>query len=333
MCIAAHVQLVQQLEEKDKLLQEARDEQLQLRQQTDQIIQNLKGENEVLRQKLFQFDGQMKQLQTQQAQQTHHSEFWEVSREEVDLDIQKFLGTGAWGFVVEGTFRGQQVAVKCMHDMIRSPEFVEVMRKEIGIMAQVRHPNLVLLIAAVMDAENDPLIVTELLDISLRKAYEKKRLQGSSKLSIFRDIAAALNYLHLHHCGEIIHRDVSSANVLLEAKPNNQWKAKLSDFGSAKLAIEAKSTAPGAPVYSAPELKKGMGIRQTAKLDVFSYGILLCEVTVEQFPREESLPSMIQVVQGKWAFIHLLITSCIQDHPDRRPTMSYVLSELNKLKS
>ena len=243
------------------------------------------------------------------------------------LNMQKFLGTGAWGFVVEGTFRGQQVAVKCLHDMIRSPMFAEVMRKEIAIMAQVRHPNLVLLIAAVMDTKNSPLIITELLETSLRKAYEENLLQSSSKLNIFRDIAAALNYLHLHHCGEIIHRDVSSANVLMEAKPNNQWKAKLSDFGSAKLAIEAKPTAPGAPVYSAPEVRKEMGIRQTAKLDVYSYGILLCEVIVEQFPDEESFPSMMQEVQGKWPFMHCLISSCIQDHPDKRPTMSYILSE------
>ena len=257
-------------------------------------------------------------------------EFWNVPRSEVYLNMQKFLGTGAWGFVVEGTFRGQQVAVKCLHDVIRSPKFAEVMRKEIAIMAQVRHPNLVLLIAAVIDTKKDPLIVTELLETSLRKAYEENLLQNSSKLNIFRDIAAALNYLHLHHCGEIIHRDVSSANVLLEAKPNSQWKAKLSDFGSAKLAIEAKTTAPGAPVYSAPEVRKEMRIPQTAKLDVYSYGILLCEVTVEQFPDKESLPSMMQEVQDKWAFLHRLINSCIQNRPDRRPTMSYILSELNK---
>ena len=258
-------------------------------------------------------------------------EFWNIPRSEVYLNMQKFLGSGAWGFVVEGTFRGQQVAVKCLHDMIRAPKFVEVMRKEITIMAQVQHPNLVLLIAAVVDAENDPLIVTELLDISLRKAYEKKRLQGSSKLSIFRDIAAALNYLHLRHCGEIIHRDVSSSNVLLEAKPNNQWKAKLSDFGSAKLAMEAKTTAPGAFVYAAPEVRKEMGIRQTTKLDVYSYGILLCEVIVEQFPDEESFPSMMKEVRGKWAFMHRLITSCVQDDRDERPTMSYILSEFSEL--
>ena len=89
---------------------------------------------------------------------------------------------------------------------------------------------------------------------------------------------------------------MSSGNVLLEAKPNNQWKAKLSDFGSVKHPIEAKSTVPGAAVYSAPEVRKEMGIPQTPKLDVYSYGILLCEVTVEQFPDEESLPSMMQAV-------------------------------------
>jgi len=83
--------------------------------------------------------------------------------------MQKFLGTGAWGYVVEGTFRGQPVAVKCLHELIRMPEYIEMIRKEIGIMAQIRHPNLVLLIATVIDAENDPLIVTELLDISLPK--------------------------------------------------------------------------------------------------------------------------------------------------------------------
>jgi len=245
--------------------------------------------------------------------------------------MQKFLGTGAWGFVVEGKFRGQKVAVKCLHDMIREPEVVEIFRKEIGIMVQIRHPNLVLLIAAVIDGENDPLLVTELLDVSLRKAYEKHLLQGSSKLSIFRDVASALNYLHLHQRGEIIHRDVSSANVLLEAKPNNQWKAKLSDFGSAKLAIEAKTTAPGAPLYTAPEVRKELGIRQTAKLDVYSYGVLLCEVIVCQLPMEGRIPSMMQVVQSRWPFMHRLITFCIQEHPDNRPTMSYVLGEFDKL--
>ena len=340
---------MKQSEEKDVRLQGDKEVQLNLRDlvlEKDQSIQNLQSENEGLRQQIESLQSEKERLREQIATLTQHtqrdtlqpqsklsyqSKFWEVSREEVSLNMQKNLGTGSWGVVVEGTFRGQQVAVKCLHDMIREPYFLETIYKEIDIMAQIRHPNLVMLIAAVIDAENDPLVVTELLDMSLRKAYERNLLEDSSKLNIFRDIASALNYLHLHHHGEIIHRDVSSANVLLEAKPNNQWKAKLSDFGSAKLAREAKTTGPGTLVYAAPEVLHEIGIRQTAKVDIYSYGVLLCEVTMGQFPQQERLPSMIQAIRDRSVFIHGLITACIQEHPDKRPTMSYVLTELNKL--
>ena len=245
----------QQIVKKDQSLQSLQSEKDRFQQQVaekDQFIRSVQNEKEGLRQQVATLRQQVQRnVQQPQSEQSYQSKFWEVPREEISLNMQKILGTGAWGFVVEGTFRGQRVAVKCLHDMIQEPEFVEVICKEIDIMAQIRHPNLVMLIAAVIDAENDPLIITELLDTSLRKAYERYLLESSSKLNIFRDIASALNYLHLHHHGEIIHRDVSSANVLLEAKPNNQWKAKLSDFGSAKLAMEAKTTGPGAAVYAA----------------------------------------------------------------------------------
>ena len=328
--------LRQQVAEKDRFIQSVQSDKEGLRQRVaekDRFIQSVQSEKEGLRQQVATLRQQVQRNALQpQSEQSYQSKFWEVPREEISLNMQKILGTGAWGFVMEGTFRGQRVAVKCLHDMIREPYFMEIIHKEIDIMAQIRHPNLVMLIAAVIDAENDPLVVTELLDMSLRKAYERNLLESSSKLNIFRDIALALNYLHLHHHGEIIHRDVSSANVLLEAKPNNQWKAKLSDFGSTKLAMEAKTTGPGAPVYAAPEVWREMGISQTAKVDVYSYGILLCEVTMEQFPLEERLPSMIQAIQDRWVFMHSLITACIQEHPDNRPTMSDVLKELNKLR-
>ena len=328
-------QLKQQIFQQDQIIQTLKSEGEKLRcevAEKDRFIHNIQSEKLGLMQQIMTLKKQVQKKALQpQSDQLYQSNFLEVPREDVSLNMHKTLGTGAWGFVVEGTFRGQRVAVKCLHDMIQEPEYIEVIRKEIGIMAQIRHPNLVLLIAAVIEAENGPLIITELLDMSLRKAYEKNLIKSSSKLNIVRDIASALNYLHLHHHGEIIHRDVSSANVLLEAKPNNQWKAKLSDFGSAKLAMEAKTTGPGAPVYAAPEIMREMGIRQTAKVDVYSYGILVCEVTMEQFPMEKRLPSMIQAIRDKSMFIHGLITACMQEHPANRPTMSHVLSELNKL--
>ena len=239
------------------------------------LLQESETEKDSLRQQLSAANAtiaQLKQqltllLSSQAAQQPHHTEFWEVPRGDVTLNMQRILGTGGWGFVVEGTFRGQTVAVKCLHDLIRGPMSTAVIRREIGIMAQLRHPNLVLLIATVID-EEDPLIITELLDLPLRRAYETNQLdpRERSKLSIFRDVASALNYLHLHHHGPIIHRDVSSANVLLESRPKGQCKAKLSDFGSAKLAREATTVGPGAALYSAPEVCKDTGIRQSPKV-------------------------------------------------------------------
>ena len=256
-------QLKRQPEGLLKLLQQSEREKHGLQQQ----LQQRDKEQDKLRQQLHQKEKELHvaSSQTPRAeQQTHHTEFWEVSRGDVTLNMQRILGTGGWGYVVEGRFRGQTVAVKCLHDLIRGPMSTAVIRKEIGIMAQLRHPNLVLLIAAVID-EEDPLIITELLDLPLRRAYETNQLDPgeSCKLSIFRDVASALNYLHLHHHGPIIHRDVSSANVLLE---RGQWRAKLSDFGSAKLAREATTTGPGAAVYSAPEMRKDTGIRQSPKV-------------------------------------------------------------------
>ena len=264
-----------QLQEQVENMRSSHQRELQhVRTENSQLNHQLQAESQQLRAANATIAQLQQQLASSQApravQQTHHTEFWEVPRGDVTLNMQRILGTGGWGYVVEGKFRGQAVAVKCLHDLIREPAFVAVIRREIGIMAQVRHPNLVLLIAAVID-EEDPLIITELLDLSLRRAYERNRLDPGErcKLSIFRDVASALNYLHLHHHGPIIHRDVSSANVLLESRPEGQWRAKLSDFGSAKLAREATTTGPGAAVYSAPEVRRETGIRQSPKVRTF----------------------------------------------------------------
>ena len=100
-------------------------------------------------------------------------------------------------------------------------------------MAQVHHPNLVLFIAALLDDVSSPKIITEILDTSLRSAYEEDQL-GSNKPRIFHDVAATMNYLHSQR-EPIIHRDLSTPNVLLEAMAWDVWKAKVSDFGSANL--------------------------------------------------------------------------------------------------
>ena len=76
------------------------------------------------------------------------------------------------------------------------------------------------------------------------------------------DVAKALNYLHCKQPSPIIHRDVSSANVLLWQR-GVTWRAKLSDYGAANFMSQSRTVNPGAPPYSAPEARSG---NQTPKV-------------------------------------------------------------------
>jgi chemotaxis protein histidine kinase CheA len=258
-------------------------------------------------------------------------ELWEVPREDIHVS-NKILGTGGWGYVAEGTFRGQKVAVKCLHRGILSQFTTNHVRREISIMAQVRHPNLVLLIGAVLNADTGPLIITELLDRSLRSAYEDHLLEDNCKVPILRDVAAALTYLHSHR-RPIIHRDVSSANVLLEAVRNNSWKAKLSDFGSANLIRLATTPAEGAAPYAAPEVRTEARNQQTPKVDVYSFGMLLCEITLCQFPPDPNqfaafLASLRDNADPR---LYELAQNCTKRDPEQRPSMRDILTQIGEL--
>ena len=254
--------------------------------------------------------------------------FWVVSHNEVRPTGQ-VLGEGGWGRVVVGSFRGQDVAMKQLHSIISSSDYYrDLLRREISLMAKVRHPNLLLFMAAVLDSpSNTPIIITELMDTNLRQAYHNAQLTNNGvRLSILRDVSAALNYLHLQP-NPIIHRDVSSANVLLLALPNNKWRGKLSDFGSANLVQHASTLGPGAVMYAAPEVLRGE--QQSTKMDTFSFGKLLCEVFTNRLPDPGAFPSMLQSMAKDWPLMHQLISSCVQQDPNKRPAMSYIVGQLN----
>ena len=265
---------------------------------------------------------------------------WKISHNEVKL-LRTELGRGGWGVVLLGQFRGQKVAVKQIHELIKSDEYLELLHREINTMSQLRHPNLLQFIGAVLDhPSGNPMIITEVMDTSLRKAYESKELTPDPScrpviLSIMRDVAVGLNYLHCLPV-PIIHRDVSSANVLLESKGHKKWKTKLSDFGSANLVPQAVTKAPGAVVYSAPEAHQTVSTlhrkskRQTTKMDSFSYGVLLCEMTICKFPSVETFPDLIHQVKIISSRSYDLIVSCINnDEPDQRPSIKQIIMMLD----
>ena len=263
----------------------------------------------------------------------------QVKRDEVK--IIKEIGRGASGLVSKGRFHGQEVAVKQIHQEILAQQHVmEEFRREVRIMANIQHPNLVRFIGAVFDESVQnltatPLLLLELLQKNLRQAYEDSDLGFSVALSIFRDVAYGLHHLHEHQ-EPIIHRDVSAPNILLEALPGGTWRAKLSDFGSANFLKRSKTPGMGAIVYTAPEMfprddPTTPMPRPTVKCDVFSYGIVLVEVITRSLPSTENRHQLFQELQRKWPEIHGLVIQCTQTTASNRPTMSSVLNTLYRI--
>ena len=243
-----------QLQEKHDQLVNSEAQLREATQQLTNIQEQLQGKDE----QIAGLKNQVTELEmslstTQQlalnARQRQESPDWVILRNQIQV-TDKCLGRGGWGIVVEGKYCGCAVAVKQIHDLILSNHNRTLFVREMNIASRCRHPCLLQFIGATND-EGSPLFVTELMETSLR-ALLKRPLSATELFVISLDVARALNYLHQRQPSPIIHRDISSANVLLW-RQGDQWRAKVSDYGTANFMQHTMTVAPGAPIYSAPE--------------------------------------------------------------------------------
>ncbi len=252
-----------------------------------------------------------------------YDEQWVVRREEINLTGPE-IGRGGWATVSVAEFRETQVAVKTIHNHIVCRHNEDLFRREMQIAARCRHPNLVQFIGATV--EGDMMILMEYMPTSLRRQLEvEKYFQPNLVKYLIFDISRALNYLHQMQPDPMIHRDISSANILLEPlPPPKHWKAKITDYGSCNLVRHLNTENPGSPAYSAPEAITPS--RQSPKMDIYSFGVLMLEMLTGKLVAPENRSRLFHQVHHK-QFLSL-IQRCLTERPQERPSACDIISKL-----
>ena len=216
------------------------------------------------------------------------------------IDKSQPLGRGSYGAVYKAKCDQLPCAAKVLHPTIVDPDdpgvdtVLDKFHQECALLESIRHPNIVQYLSTTTDPESRlPVLLMELLDESLTKLLERspQSLAYYLQVDICHDIALAIAYLHSNN---IIHRDLSSNNVLIIAGK----RAKVTDFGVSKLAdavqtMTSLTKAPGTLVYMSPEALWETPT-YTKKLDCFSEGVILIQVCTrlwpEPGPRTEHIP-------------------------------------------
>ena len=240
-------EMEQQVTNLQEQLREKKDESGHLQHQVTTLEEQMRAKDQQVNELEITLSTAQQALSEHQRQQ---SPDWVISRDQIQL-TDKLLGWGGWGSVVEGKYCGCAVAVKQIHELILSPHNRILFEREMDIASKCCHPCLLQFIGATND-EGSPLFLTEVMESSLRALLEQRPLTATDVSIISLDVARALSYLHQKTPSPIIHRDISSANVLLW-RHGEEWRSKVSDYGTANFMQHTMTAAPGARIYIAPE--------------------------------------------------------------------------------
>ncbi|XP_028770227.1 probable LRR receptor-like serine/threonine-protein kinase At4g29180 isoform X2 [Neltuma alba] len=215
------------------------------------------------------------------------SKKWQYSYEEV-LEItnnfEMAIGKGGFGIVYRGELKDRnQVAVKMLSPS--SSQGPKEFQTEAELLMTVHHRNLVSFIGYCDDDNKMALIYEYMANGNLKNYLSDKNsntLTWQKRLEIAIDAAQGLEYLH-HGCKPpIIHRDVKTANILL----NENLEAKIADFGLSKVFkndntnANAESEVMGTTGYLDPEYYKLRNLNE--KSDIYSFGIVILELVTGQ---------------------------------------------------
>ncbi|XP_035844094.1 MDIS1-interacting receptor like kinase 2 [Helianthus annuus] len=270
-----------------------------------------------------------------------------------DFDLKYCIGTGGYGSVYEAKLpSGQTFALKKLHGFeAKQPAFDQSFKNEVQVLTNLRHKNIVRLYGFCLHNKCNFLVYEYMEKGSLFCALSDSELAVQvdwiKRVNIIKDMAHALAYMH-HDCSPpIVHRDISSNNILL----NSELEGFVADFGAARLLDPDSSNQTviaGTLGYIAPELAYNMIV--TEKCDVYSFGVVALETIGGKHPGdllsslnystnrgttlENILDKRLAYPTDRWIEKEIVrvcnvAVGCILIDPKCRPTMREVSQELS----
>lgn len=267
------------------------------------------------------------------------------------------LGTGASGIVYKGQLQDDlstHIAVKKIDKLEHETE--KEFTSEVQTIGRTHHKNLVRLLGFCNEGKERLLVYEFMTNGSLNRfLFGDTKLQWNIRAQLALGVARGLLYLHEECSTQIIHCDIKPQNILLDGN----FTAKISDFGLAKLLrtnqTQTNTGIRGTRGYVAPEWFKNIGI--TAKVDVYSFGVILLELVCCRRNVELEAAEEDQKILTDWANdcyrcgrIDFLVEGddeaisdlknverfvavalwCLQEDPTMRPTMLKVTQMLDE---
>ncbi|KAF8401062.1 hypothetical protein HHK36_014365 [Tetracentron sinense] len=216
---------------------------------------------------------------------------WYIKPHEIELREQ--VGQGSTADIYRGSWRGLDVAVKCLcPDFFHSNESgVTFFVQEVKTLSRQRHPFVLRLMGACLDPPENGWVVTEFLRMTLKgwlHGHGGRRKERSVPLPPFEErvakaleIAQAMQYLHDQR-PKVVHRDLKPSNIFLD----DSMHVRVADFGHARFLDDGEKALTGTYVYMAPEVIRGEPYNE--KCDVYSFGIILNELITGYHPYVET---------------------------------------------
>ncbi|KAJ1346400.1 hypothetical protein KIN20_001175 [Parelaphostrongylus tenuis] len=211
-----------------------------------------------------------------------------------DIDFQEAIGSGSFGKVYKGSYRGKIVAIKRYRAAVYGCKSeVEMLCREVSILSKLAHPNVVSFVGAVLDDPSQFAIITEFVSNGslFSLLHEQKRvLESSLRLRISFDIAQGMCYLHESAVMPVIHRDLNSHNILIHM----DGRAVVADFGESRFMSQTEeenmTKQPGNLRWMAPEVFSQSG-RYDHRVDVFSFALVIWEIHSAELPFSHLKPA------------------------------------------